>query len=263
MALTLVDSHCHLPLLTEGKPPGTLEAIIRTAEDNGVRHMLCASVDLDSFEDISYISRKYNAIYASVGVHPNSKPGMEPSVEDLLHLARRPEVIAVGETGLDYYRSEGDLNWQRLRFRSHIRCARAAGKPLIIHMREARADTLRILAEEKAFEVGGVMHCFTDDYETAARAMDNNFLISFSGIVTFRNATALQEVARRVPLERMLVETDAPYLAPIPYRGKENQPAYVRHVASFIADLRGVSLEALAEQTTNNFFRTFPAASQI
>jgi TatD DNase family protein len=195
-------------------------------------------------------------------VHPDERgDGREASEEELVELAADPKVVAIGETGLDYFRVEGDTGWQRERFRRHIRAARACGKPLVIHTREAAADTLRILEEEGAGEVGGVMHCFTESLEVAQAAMRLGFHISFSGIVTFKNALALKEVARAVPLERMLVETDSPYLAPVPHRGRTNEPAYVRHVAEEIARLKGMAPEAVAEATTRNFFALFAGAS--
>lgn len=252
--MILVDSHCHIPLI--GEAP---DLIIAEARAQGIAHMLCVAVDMESGPALLDLVRRHDCLSASVGVHPNARDGHDPAVEELAAAAADPRIIAIGETGLDYYRSSGDLDWQRERFRRHIRAARAAGKPLIIHSREARADVLAILEQEGAAAVGGIMHCFVDDWATAARAMDLNFLISFSGIVTFRNATELQEVARRVPLDRMLVETDSPYLAPVPVRGRENRPAYVRYVAGFIAALRGVAPEAIAAATTANFRRLFPA----
>lgn len=233
-------------------------AVIDAARRNGVVHMLCVAVDLETAPALVELARSFDGISASVGVHPNSRDGEDPDAARLASLASAPEVIAIGETGLDYFRSQGDLGWQHERFRTHIRAARATGKPLIIHSREAKTDVIRILAEEKAQEVGGIMHCFVDDWDTARKAMDLNFLISFSGIVTFRNAVELQEVARQVPLDRMLVETDSPYLAPVPYRGRENQPAYVLHVAEQLAALRHATVEDIAAATTDNFFRLFP-----
>lgn len=206
------------------------------------------------------MARTHANIYASVGVHPNERAGADPSVEDLIRLADDPRIVAIGETGLDYYRIDGATDWQQDRFRRHIRAARASGKPLIIHTREAAPDTLRIMAEEGAGAVGGVMHCFTESWEVARAALDMNFYVSFSGIVTFRNAEALRDVARQVPGDRLLVETDAPYLAPVPLRGKTNEPAYVRYVAECVADLRGQPFPALAEQTTGNFFELFKGA---
>jgi TatD DNase family protein len=253
-AAPLIDSHCHIPLI--GSDP---ELIIAEARAQGIAHMLCVSVELESFPALLALARGHDCLSASVGVHPNARDVEEPDVGRLLAAAADPKVIAIGETGLDYFRSKGDLDWQRARFRTHIRAARAAGKPLIIHSRDARHDVLEILGGEGAAEVGGIMHCFVDDWDTAKRAMDLNFRISFSGIVTFRNAAELQDVAMKVPLDRMLVETDSPYLAPVPVRGKENRPAYVRHVAEFIAVLRGQPPAEIAAATTANFLELFPA----
>lgn len=263
MSSLLVDSHCHLPMLDLAEHGGTLDRVVEQAAALGVGHMLCVSVDLDTFPQVLASAQRYRNVFASVGIHPNSPPEHPCEVPRLVGLAADPRVVAIGETGLDYYRSQGDLGWQHERFRNHIRAARQCGKPLIIHTREARADTLRVLREEGAEAVGGVMHCFTEDWDTAERAMELGFYISFSGIVTFRNAQALQEVARRVPAERLLVETDAPYLAPVPLRGRPNQPAYVRHVAEFLARLRDVELQGLIEQTTANFFRLFRDAQRV
>jgi TatD DNase family protein len=199
-------------------------------------------------------------LFASVGVHPDYENLAAPQAAELASLAAHPKVIAIGETGLDYFRLKGDLEWQRERFRQHIRAARQCGKPLIIHTREAAADTLRIMAEEGADSVGGVMHCFTESWEVAEKAMEMNFYISFSGIVTFKNATALKDVAKRIKLDRMLIETDSPYLAPVPHRGKTNEPAFVRKVAEEIALLRGISVEEVGRATTENFFSLFKAA---
>lgn len=220
--------------------------------------MLCVAVDMEGVPRIMDLAEQFDCISASVGVHPNSRDGEEPEADRLCALAAHADIIAIGETGLDYFRSQGELHWQRERFRKHIRAARAIRKPLIIHSRDARSDVMRILEEEGASDVGGIMHCFVDDWETARRAMDLNFMISFSGIVTFRNAVELQDVARKVPLDRMLVETDAPYLAPVPHRGRENQPAWVRHVAEQIATLRNIPFETVAAATSDNFFRLFP-----
>src|SRR5581483_1064402 len=237
-----------------------LPAVLGRARDNGVEHMLCVSVTLEAFPQIRDLAGAHSNIYASVGVHPNEKDGRDPTVEDLTGLAADPRIVAIGETGLDYYRTAGTVDWQQERFRRHIRAAKATDKPLIIHTRDAAADTVRIMAEEGAGAAGGVMHCFTESWEVARAALDMNFYISFSGIVTFRNAEALRDVARQVPMDRLLVETDAPYLAPVPFRGKPNEPAYVRYVAECVAGLRGVPFEALAEQTTRNFFELFRAA---
>jgi TatD DNase family protein len=207
------------------------------------------------------LTDRFPNLYAAVGVHPDTQEGEEPDQDRLISLADHPKVVAIGETGLDYYRLEGDLEWQRERFRTHIRAARRTGKPLIIHTREAATDTLKILEEEGAGEVGGVFHCFTETLAVAEAALRLGFHISFSGIVTFKNALQIKEVASFVPLDRILVETDAPYLAPVPHRGKLNHPALVRHVAEEVARLRGIDVEALAQATTANFFRLFGAAN--
>lgn len=255
--ITLVDSHCHLdcPELA-----GDLDDVLDLMRENGVSHALCVSVTLEGFPNVLDIARKHGNLYASVGVHPDGENVSEPETEQLVALAAQDKVVAIGETGLDYFRLQGNLEWQRERFRTHIRAARRAGTPLIIHTRAAADDTLKIMREERAGEAGGVMHCFTESQEVAAEALDLGFYISFSGIVTFRNAEALREVARKVPLDRMLIETDSPYLAPVPHRGKTNQPGYVRHTAEVIAQLRGISLEDLARHTTRNFFRLFKRA---
>lgn len=253
----LVDSHCHLnfPELVEN-----MDQVLDTMRSHDVGHALCVSVTLDKFPEVLAIAEQYPNIYASVGVHPDYEDIQEPTVEELVQLADHPRVVAIGETGLDYFRLTGDLEWQRNRFRTHIRAAKATGKPLIIHTRNAPEDTLRLMREEGANEVGGVMHCFTESWEVAQAAIEMGFYISFSGIVTFKNAQALKEVAQRVPLNRMLVETDSPYLAPIPFRGKTNQPAYVRHVAEEIARLREIPLQQVVDATTANFFQLFKHA---
>lgn len=261
MSTLLVDSHCHLDRLDLSPFNGELSGALANAREHGVGHMLCVCIDLEHFDDVLTPAKQYQNIFASVGVHPNEQEGEDPDVATLVEKAADPRVIAIGETGLDYFRSEGDLEWQRDRFRTHIAAAKQTGKPLIIHMREATDDTLRIMREEGAGEVGGVMHCFAEDWAAARAAMDLDFYISFSGIVTFKSAKILQEVARQLPLERMLVETDSPYLAPTPFRGKSNQPAYVKYVAEYIAQLRDQRLEAITEATTENFFRLFRHAS--
>ncbi len=253
----LADSHCHLDRLDFAALGGDLDTAIATAHAAGVNYLLSISVELDSLPGLLAIAERYPQVYASVGVHPTEQVAHEPDIEQLAALVHHPKVVAIGETGLDYFHCKGDTEWQRERFRTHIRAARLTGKPLIVHSRDAREDTLRILAEEGAAKVGGVMHCFTDDWDTARRALNLNFHISFSGIVTFHNAKALREVAAKVPLERMLIETDAPYLAPMPHRGKTNQPAYVRHVAEQIATVRNLPVDVVAEATTSNFIKLF------
>ena len=254
----LVDSHCHLnfPELFENLP-----AIKQAMHDNKVGYALCISVTLPDFPQVLALAESNNNFYASVGVHPDYENIEEPTVEGLLALAAHPKVIAIGETGLDYFRLTGDLEWQRTRFRTHIRTAIACGKPLVIHTRNAAEDTLRIMREENAQKIGGVMHCFTENLDVAMQAIELGFYISFSGIVTFKNALIIKDVAKKVPLNRMLVETDSPYLAPIPYRGKTNQPSYVKHVAEEIATLRGISLDKVSTATTENFFRLFKHAA--
>ncbi|MEJ2553011.1 MAG: TatD family hydrolase [Gammaproteobacteria bacterium] len=263
MPLSLVDSHCHLDRLDLEKLGGDLDDVLDTARRHGVTHMLCVSIDMENVQAVMALAQRYAQVFASVGVHPNEQDTRDPEARELVRLAEAAKVVAIGETGLDYHYGKGDLEWQRERFRRHIRAARESHKPLIIHSRDAREDTIRIMRDEGAREVGGVMHCFTEDWTMAERAMELDFYISFSGIVTFRNADALREVARRVPLERMLVETDAPYLTPVPYRGKSNQPAYVRHVAEHIAELRDESLESIARTTTDNFFKLFRDAAAV
>lgn len=253
----LVDSHCHLdfPELAV-QLPDILDRMAR----NGVGAALCAGVTLERWPAMMAIVHDHSQLYGAVGVHPDTRDGEDPDADTLVRLANDPKIVAIGETGLDYYRVEGDLEWQRRRFRTHIDAARRTRKPLIIHTRAAAADTLRIIEEEGAREVGGVFHCFTEDMDTARRALDLGFHISLSGIVTFKNAISLKEVARLVPLDRLLVETDAPYLAPVPYRGKTNEPSYVVHVAEEIARLRSIAPEVLANATTTNFYKLFADA---
>jgi TatD DNase family protein len=253
-----VDSHCHINF--EGLADRMPEVLAKMREQQ-VTHALCVSVDLETLPSVLALAEQYENIYASVGVHPDHEDAEEPSVEQLVELASHPKVVAIGETGLDYYRLEGrsiaDMEWQRERFRTHIRAAHATGKPLIVHTRSSSEDTLRIMREERANVPGGVMHCFTEPWNVAEPALAQNFYISQSGIVTFKNAKDVHDVAQRVPLERLLIETDSPYLAPVPYRGKPNEPAYVSYVGRFIAQLREMPDEALAEATTDNFFRLF------
>lgn len=256
----LVDSHCHLDLLQDQMSHEQLMPYLLRAKENHVGYILNVCVSLDQFKNVLEIAERYDDVGASVGLHPNEQ-AEEVTVETLCELAMPKKVVAIGETGLDYFRSEGDLDWQRERFRTHIRAAKALGKPIIVHTRQASRDTLQIMREEKAEAVGGVMHCFTEDWAMAEAALSMGFYISFSGIVTFKNATAIQTVAEKVPIERILIETDAPYLAPVPFRGKANEPAYVYYTAEFLANLRNMSLEAFAMQTTTNFFNLFKGAS--
>lgn len=255
-----IDSHCHLNLLAE--EPGGINAMVDEAERNGIQHILCISIDKASCEEVKTIAESYPHVTASVGIHPNVDKAEQFTVEELVAEASHPKVIAIGETGLDYFRSEGDLEWQRDRFRVHIEAAKQTQKPLIIHTREAREDTMTILENEDAEKAGGIIHCFTENWDTAKRALDIGFYISLSGIVTFKNAKELQDVAKKLPLDRILIETDAPYLAPVPHRGKTNKPVFVKHVAEFLAELRGDSVENIASTTTANFQRLFPSTVQ-
>lgn len=254
-----IDSHCHIDFadFTDG-----VEPLLANMQANNVSHALCVSVNLENQGRILELAQRHTNLFASVGVHPDHEDAREPEVADLVERAGQLKVVAIGETGLDYYRMAREaVGWQRERFRVHIRAARQAGKPLIIHTRNAAEDTLRVMAEEGADQVGGVMHCFTESWDVARAALDMGFYISFSGIVTFKSAKDIKEVARQVPLDRMLIETDSPYLAPVPHRGKRNEPAYVCHVAEEIAGLRGVPLDTVAEVTSRNFFRLFKDAA--
>ena len=253
----LIDSHCHLDRLDLKPYDGDFSRFVSETLATGIDHMLCVSITMEKWIPMMELIDGFGNISASVGVHPNEQDCHEPTVEELVERAAHPNIVAIGETGLDYFRSEGDLSWQHNRFRTHIRAAKQLGKPLIIHTRDAKEDTLRILKEEGADEVGGVLHCFTEDWETARQALDLNFYISFSGIVTFKNATQIQDAAQKVPDDRYLIETDSPYLAPIPHRGKPNYPHHVRHVAQFVADLRGIPVAQVAEQSSKNYWALF------
>jgi TatD DNase family protein len=252
--MQLVDSHCHLDFADFRD---RIPEVLANMASAGVSHALCISVTLTEFPRVLALAEDHSNLYATVGVHPDYPDEREVRPEELVRLADHPKILAIGETGLDYYRVSGDLEWQRERFRAHIRAARACGKPLVVHTRAAAEDTLRIMREEGAGEAGGVMHCFTETLEVARAALDMGFFVSFSGIVTFKNAASLREVAKALPVDRILVETDSPYLAPVPHRGKVNEPAYVRHVADAVANLRGMSVESLAAATTGNFSRLF------
>lgn len=259
--MELVDSHCHLDMLPEPHHK-LLDELMENALNVGVKYFLCVSVNLTDFPNVLASATHYPNVYATVGVHPNEEVVEEPTVDTLIKLANHPKVIALGETGLDYYRSTGDLEWQRERFRVHIKAAKQLGIPLVIHSRQAPEDTIKILKEENAKKVRGVMHCFTEDWKMAEQALELGFYISFSGIVSFKNAASVQEVAKKMPIERMLIETDSPYLAPEPFRGQKNQPAYVRQVAEAVARLRNISVEEVAERTTSNFFELFKKAKK-
>ena len=254
----LTDSHCHLDKVDLEPFNNDFQEMLDAAKDNGVNQFLCVCIDTEHFNDVLQPAQRYPQVHCSVGVHPTHKDSYAPTTQELIDLAKHQEVIAIGETGLDYFRCEDDdMTWQHDLFRTHIRAAIATQKPLIIHTRSAKEDTIKLLKEENANQVGGVMHCFAEDWETAQQAMDLNFYISFSGIVTFNSAKELKEVARRVPADKYLIETDSPWLAPVPKRGKPNQPAYVKHVAEKMAELRGCSYAQIAKESTDNFKRLF------
>lgn len=250
-----VDSHCHLdfPDLADQLPD-----ILQRMDDNRVTHALVVSVSMPRWPALMELVAPHDRLYASVGVHPDYEDTPDPTADELVDMATSSDkVVAIGETGLDYFRKPEPLDWQRERFRTHIQASRASGLPLIIHTRNAAEDTLRIMREERAGEIGGVMHCFTESWEVAHQAMELGFYISFSGIVTFKNAAALQEVAKQVPMDRLLIETDSPFLAPVPHRGKTNDPSKVVHVAEKVAELKGVTVDEVAKHSTDNFFRLF------
>jgi TatD DNase family protein len=255
-----IDSHCHLDRIDLKPYNDDFAAFVEQARSQQIQHMLCIAIDLESYPDMLALVEPYDDISLSVGVHPNVTEGREPTVDELMQLASHPKIIAIGETGLDYFHSKGDLEWQHQRFKTHITVAKNLKKPLIIHTREAGHDSLDVLRAAGADQVGGIIHCFTEDWAYAEKALDLNFYISFSGIVTFKNALAIKEVAQKVPAERFLIETDSPYLAPVPYRGKPNYPTYVRHVAEHIAELRNTTVEAIAEQSSSNFKNLFAMA---
>ena len=255
-----VDSHCHLDF---PEYAGQVDSLLARMSEARVQHAMCISVDMPDFPNVLALAEAHPQLFATVGVHPDYEDTPEPSVDELVGLAQHPKILAIGETGLDYYRigdrTYEEMEWQRQRFRTHIKAAIQADKPLVIHTRSASEDTIRIMKEEGASQIAGVMHCFTESWEVAKAAMDQGFYISFSGIVTFKNAKDLQETCKKIPLDRMLIETDSPFLAPIPHRGKTNEPAWVSHVGQFIADLRGISVDEVGQQTTQNFKSLFKA----
>lgn len=252
----IIDSHCHIDRVDFEQFGGSVDSMLAQAQELSVKEFLCVCIDLEHFDDVFALAKNHAQIYASVGVHPTEQEGKDPTVDELLALADDDNIIAIGETGLDYFHVEKETaDWQRDRFRRHIAASNRSGKPMIIHTREAKQDTIRIMTEEKAN--AGVMHCFSEDWETAKAALDLGFYISFSGIITFKSAQALRDVAQKVPADRLLVETDAPYLTPVPHRGRPNSPAYTYYVAQKLAEIRGVSIEEIASTTTENFNRLF------
>lgn len=259
----LVDSHCHLDLLENVDEQGdaAIANYIERARKKDVQHILNVCVQLASFPTLLRTAQQYKGVSVSVGHHPNEPDDDQVNIETLVRLGSDQKVVAIGETGLDYYRTDEKTVWQQTRFRTHIQAAKTLQKPIIVHTRQAKDDTIAIMREEQANEISGVMHCFTEDWACAKNALDLNFYISFSGIVTFKNAIQIQEVAKKIPLDRILIETDAPYLAPVPYRGKPNEPGFVHYTAAFLAELRGESLDLFADATTRNFFKLFRGAT--
>jgi TatD DNase family protein len=254
--MNIVDSHCHIDRVDLAKFGGSVESMLSHAKDLSVMQFLCVCIDLEHFDDVFSLAKAYDNIYASVGVHPTEQEGKDPSVEELLALANHDKIIAIGETGLDYFHIEKDTaDWQLDRFRRHIAASNQSGKPMIIHTRDAKEDTIELMQQEKAGQ--GVMHCFSEDWDTAKAAIDLGFYISFSGIITFKSAESLREVAKKVPADRLLVETDSPYLTPVPYRGRPNSPAYTYYVAEKLAEIRGTSINDIADTTTANFKKLF------
>lgn len=253
----LIDSHCHLDRIDLKPYEDDFSCFMTAAKANQLEHLLCIAIDLESYPAMLDLVLNFPEISLTVGVHPNVKECKDPSVDELVALGKLNKIVGIGETGLDYFRSEGDLSWQHQRFRNHIRAAKILKKPLIIHTREAKADTLKILKDEGAEEIGGIIHCFTEDWEFAQNALDLNFYISFSGIITFNNATTIRDVVKKIPSDKFLIETDSPYLAPVPFRGRPNYPIYVRYVAEQVAELRGITVNKVADITTNNFYNLF------
>ena len=253
----LIDSHCHLDRIDLKPYQDDFACFMQAATDHQIERLLCIAIDLESYPAMLDLVANFQQISVTVGVHPNVQEGKDPSIEELIVLGQPDKVVGIGETGLDYFRNTGDMEWQHQRFRNHIRAAKALNKPLIIHTRAAQIDTLRILKEEDAGSVGGVIHCFTENWDFAQKALDLNFYISFSGIVTFNSAQEIKEVAKKVPADRFLIETDSPYLAPVPFRGRPNYPTYVRYVAEQLAELRGTSVSKIADLSTANFYALF------
>ena len=256
----LIDSHCHLDRLKLDAYDDDLGRAISAAKEAGVDKVLCVGIDLEYADQVLDIAERYQDVVASVGIHPLEKEAAEPDLSTLLSYAKHEKVVAIGESGLDYYYSAGNKEVQQERFRIHLQAADQSGLPIIVHTRDAREDTLNLIRQYANLDHAGVLHCFTESLEMAQAAMDMNFMISISGIVTFKNAAELRDVVRQIPLERLLIETDAPYLAPVPYRGKSNEPKYLPDVARCVAGLKGVTVAELAEITTANFYRLFPKA---
>ncbi|SIT65783.1 TatD DNase family protein [Ectothiorhodosinus mongolicus] len=252
-----IDSHCHLDRVDLEAFGGEVQGVLNAANEAGVEHMLCISIDMNNYPQVLALAEKYAQVNCTVGMHPNAREGHEPSIAELVEMAAHPRVVGIGETGLDYHYNEGDLTWQHERFERHLEAARQARLPVVIHSRAAPRETIEVLRQAHAEDFGGVLHCFSEDWNMAKAGLDLGFYVSFSGILTFKSAQELREVARKVPADRLLIETDSPYLAPVPHRGKPNHPAWVRHVAECLAEVRGEPLEAIAEHTTTNYHRLF------
>ncbi len=254
--MKIVDSHCHIDRVELDKFGGSIDSLIDHAKTLNVEEFLCVCIDLENFSSVYEIAKQHPEVYASVGVHPTEQGGEDPTTERLVSLANQEKIIAIGETGLDYFHVKKDeADWQRERFARHISASKITDKPLIIHTRDAKKDTIDIMKSENASS--GVMHCFSEDWQTAKAAMDMGFYISFSGIITFNSASDLREVVKKVPMDRILVETDSPYLTPVPYRGKTNAPGYTYYVAEKVAEIKNISVNEVAEQTTKNFKKLF------
>lgn len=258
----LVDSHCHLDRLKLDQCGGSVSAAIASANEDGVKYLLCVCISADNREQVLEIANAHEGVFASAGVHPCDISDTAVMTAELASWCDHPKVVALGETGLDYHYSSEHAEVQKSSFANHLKVGKTTGLPVIVHTRDAREDTIALIGEHGCREAAGVLHCFTETWEMAQAALDLNYYISISGIVTFKNASDLREVAKKIPLERLLIETDSPYLAPMPYRGKSNQPRYVRAVAEYVAELRGLSFDQLAEQTTANFFRLFRRAQR-
>ncbi|GLS26499.1 TatD family hydrolase [Marinibactrum halimedae] len=260
----LIDSHCHLDRIDLSPYNNQLSQALEAARERGVQQFLCIGISLENLKSVVSIAQSHQDVWASVGVHPLDVSNGLASYEELVEWASQEKVVAIGETGLDYYYSKETNLIQQESFVVHLQAAKEAGLPVVVHTRDAREDTINLIKQHGSEASAGVLHCFTEDWDMAKKALDLNYYISISGIVTFRNAGALRDVVKKIPLDRLLVETDSPYLAPVPYRGKSNEPKFVREVAEYIAQLQGVSFETLANITTENFYRLFhkSAASQ-
>lgn len=249
-----IDSHCHIDCIDLKDHENSMDTLMQQAADDGVEQMLCVCIDLHEFDTMYDAVKNYKQVSVSAGMHPTHAVGESLSVDEILKYVQRDEVVAVGETGLDFFYQKDKPDWQKNRFRYHIAAAKEVNKPIIVHTRDAAEDTIKIIKDEAAKDCGGVIHCFTEDWDFAKKSLDENFYISFSGIATFKTAEQIREVVRKVPADRFLIETDSPYLAPVPKRGKQNYPGYVKYVAECVAKERGISIEEVAELSKQNYF---------